>query len=411
MRKFLILMFGLGVFLGWGVPARAAPGAEADLYPLDASSFPTVSGFMDVFDASGRFVSGLKLPQVTILEDRQPLAVKALTEMVVPLQLTVAINSGPSLGVRNQAGVAPFDGVLQALTQWAQALPANTPDDMSLVSITGPIIAHASSKDWLVSLSTFQPDFRATTPNLQSLQIALQTVGAQGPRIGMKRAVLFIPPHMDNPDLENQLRPLITAAVQNRIRVFVWFADLPTFAATTSATEFNNLAMQTGGAFFSATDSAPSYPDPETWFAPLRRIYSLQYESLVTTGGVHTVSVAVTGQAGDIKSADQSVNVDLQPPNPMVVSPPLQITRQPPPDDPYNQKVLLPGSQQISILVEFPDGHKRPLVRTTLYVDGKIAAENTKAPFDSFTWDLSGYAQSADHKLVSRPWTTSTRAR
>ena len=61
---------------------------------------------------------------------------------------------------------------------------------------------------------------------------------------------------------------------------------------------------------------------------------------------------------------------------------------------------MAPDKQKVDILVEFPDGHQRPLVRTTLYVDGQIAAENKTAPFDSFTWDLSGYKQSGEHKMV-----------
>ncbi len=399
MRKFLLLLAGLGLFLGWGVPARAAPGAEADLYPTDSSAFPTISTFLDVFDATGRFVSGLKPEQVTVVEDQHPLAVKSLNEMVVPLQLVVAINPGPSFGVRNQQGIAGFDGVHQALTQWVQSLPADTPDDMSLVTITGPVIAHASAKDWLVSLDTFQPDFRAMTPNLQSLQIALDTVAVAGPRMGMKRAVLFITPHMDDPDLANQMQPLLDKAMQNRVRVFVWFTDTGNYAATTSAAVFSGLAMQTGAAFFSASDTSP-YPDPESYFAPLRRIYALQYDSLAKSGGSHTVDVDVRGQSGDIQSNAQTFNVDLQPPNPMLVSPILQITRQAPADDPYNQNVLVPDKQKVDLLVEFPDGHQRPLVRTTLYVDGQIAAENKTAPFNSFTWDLSGYKESGEHKLV-----------
>ena len=152
MRKFLMLLAGLGLLLGWGLPVRAQAGAEVDLYPADASAFPTISSFLDVFDVSGRFVSGLKPEQVTILEDGQPLALKALNEMVVPLQLAVAINPGPGFDVRDRSGAARFDAVHNALTQWAQALPADTPDDMSLATISGPIIAHASAKDWLVSL-------------------------------------------------------------------------------------------------------------------------------------------------------------------------------------------------------------------------------------------------------------------
>ncbi len=399
MRKFILLLAGLGMFLGWGMPAHALPGAEADLYPADASAFPTISTFLDVFDANGRFVSGLKPQQVTVFEDQRSLAVKALNEMVVPLQVVVAINPGPSFGVRNQQGIARFDGVQTALTQWAQSLPANMPDDMSLVTITGPVIAHASAKDWLVSLQTFQPDFHATTPNLQSLQIALDTVAVAGPRTGMKRAVLLVTPHMDDPDLQNKLQPLLEQALQNRIRIFVWFTDTETFTASVSAGLFSQLAMQTGGAYFSGSDTAP-YPDPESYFAPLRRIYALQYDSVTKSGGSHTVSVDVRGQSGDVKSNAQTFSLDLQPPNPMLVSPALEITRQPPEDDPYNQKVLLPDKEKLTILVEYPDGHKRPLVRTTLYVDGQIAAENKSAPFDSFTWDLSGYTESGEHKLV-----------
>ena len=399
MRKFLMLLAGLGLFLGWGVPVRAQTGAEADLYPADTSAFPTVSSFLDVFDVSGRFVSGLKAPQVTIIEDGQPLPLKNLTEMVVPLQLAVAINPGPGFDVHDQQGAGRFDGIRKALTQWAQALPADTPDDMSLATISGPVIAHTSAKDWLVSFQTYQPDFHTTTPNLQSLQIALDTVIVPPSRTGMKRAVLFITPHMDDPTLATQMQPLIERAMQNRVRVFVWFVDTVTYTATTSAATFSDLAVQTGGAFFSAADNV-AYPDPEGYFAPLRRLYSLQYQSMLKSGGPHTVSVDVKGQSGDIKSVDQPLNVDLQPPNAILVSPALQIVRQPPEKDPYNDKVLLPAAQKVNIIVEFPDGHKRPLVRTTLYVDSKIAAENKAPPFNSFKWDLSGYTTTGEHKVV-----------
>ncbi len=408
MRKSLMALLGLGLcLLGIGWQANVGPAhaqaqlqAEADLYPADASAFPTVSAFMDVFDASGRFVSGLKPADVTILEDSQPVQVQELNEMVVPLELAVAVNSGPALGVRNTQGIPRFQGIAQALGSWAQALPPVTPDDMSLVSISGPIILHANPRDWAVSLGSFQPDFHATTPNLQSLQIAIDTVGGQTPRVGMKRAVLFITPHMDDPNIDTMVAPLIQLAVQHQVRVFVWFTDTEVYEATTSAAAFSTLAAQTGGMYFSATATPAVYPNPDSYFAPLRRIYALKYKSAVTKGGPHTLSVTVKSQAGDIKSAEQQFNVDLQPPNPILVSPPLQIVRQPPADDPYNQKILLPTSQEIDIIIEFPDGHKRPLTRTTLYVDGMVAAENKAPPFDRFTWDLSGYTVSGDHKML-----------
>jgi len=92
--------------------------------------------------------------------------------------------------------------------------------------------------------------------------------------------------------------------------------------------------------------------------------------------------------------------VDIQPPNPIFVSPPLQITRQPPEDDPYNTEVMVPAQQNIEIIVEFPDGHKRDLVRTAFYVDGQLAGENTSEPFNKFTWDLSLYNESGQHEII-----------
>jgi FHA domain len=400
MRNILITLLSLSLLLGWGWPVRALGQAEADLYPSDASAFPTLSAFLDVFDASSHFVSGLKAGAVTVVEDGKPLPLKDLTEMVVPAEILVAINPGPGLGARDAQGVTRFQRITQALSTWAGALPANTPDDLSLVTIAGPIISHASAKDWLVSLNALQPDFRTTTPNLQSLSIAIDTIVGQTPRVGMKRAVLFITPHMDAVNIDTLVQPLIQRAVQNRVRVFVWFSDSDLYSATASAIAFYNLAMQTGGVLFLATGNPPQFPKPDSYFAPLRRLYSLKYDSAVTTAGAHTFSIEVKTPSGVIKSGNQAFTADIQPPNPMFVAPPLQITRAPPQNDPYNTTILVPSTQKIDIIVEFPDGHKRALVSTTFYVDGQTEAENTSAPFDSFTWDISKYNISGEHKIV-----------
>lgn len=399
-HAFLFLFAFLAFTLQPSTFAFAQGQARADLYPVDASAFPVMSSFLDVFDASGRFVSGLKPGDVNMLEDGQPLPVQELTEMVVPAQIVVAVNPGPALGIRNAQGTPRFQQIVQALSEWEQRLPAETPDDLSLVTIAGPVISHASAKDWSVSLNAFQPDFRTTTPNLQSLAIAIDTAAAQTPRPGMKRAVLFITPRMDDPNIDTLLQPLIVKAQQNRVRVFVWFADTDLYAATTSAAAFNNLAMQTGGEYFSATNETQPLPDPESYFAPLRRLYSLKYNSAAAKGGQLTISAQITSAAGKVQSADQSITIDIQPPNPIFVSPPLQIVRRPPQNDPYNDKILLPDTQKIEIIIEFPDKHKRPLARTTFYVDGEIAAENKAAPFDTFTWDISKYNLSGEHKIM-----------
>ena len=240
MRKFFALLLSLGLLFGAASNVRAQQNlASADLYPADASAFPTVSAFLDVFDTNGIFVSGLKPEAVSVIEDSQQLPVDSLIEIAVPLQLAVAVNQGPPLDARDSTtNTSRFQRISQILVQWAQSRPADLPDDYSLVSQAGPVINHASAADFVVGLNTFQPDFRAATPNLQSLAIALDTISAQTTRLGVKRAILFITPHTDDINIASSLEPYVQRAIENDIRIFVWFVDLETTFTTTSAAAF-----------------------------------------------------------------------------------------------------------------------------------------------------------------------------
>jgi hypothetical protein len=60
----------------------------------------------------------------------------------------------------------------------------------------------------------------------------LDTVNTQTAQPGMKRAVLFITPHMDDPNIDNTIAPLIQKAVESKIRVFVWFVDAEDYGVT-----------------------------------------------------------------------------------------------------------------------------------------------------------------------------------
>ena len=403
MRKFLALLFSLSLLLG-AVPSPKAHAqqnrAYAELYPADISTFPTISAFLDVFDSNGIFASGLKPEAVSVIEDGQSLPVDSLNEVAVPLQLVVAVNQGQPLDVRDSAtNFSRFQHISQALAQWAQSRPADLPDDYSLVSQAGPVINHASAADFVAGLNSFQPDFRAAVPNLQSLSIAIDTVSAQTTRLGMKRAILFITPHSDDINIASALDPYIQRAIENKIHVFVWFVDFQTTFNTTSAAAFNNLALQTGGSLF-AYSGSERFPDPEVYFSGLRRVFTLSYTSRLKTAGEHTLNVNVNLASGTVASAVQKFSMDIQPPNAFPITNSLQITRRAPEDDPFNTKILLPATQQVEIIIEFPDGYVRPLTRTTLYVDGTIMDENTAEPFNLFTWDLSKYTSSGEHQIM-----------
>ena len=399
MRRIFAFLLGASLLFLPSVSARAQTSAYARIAAVDTQRFPTIAALVDVYDESGRFMTDLQPADLTVYEDGQPRKVATLTESAAAVQLVVAINPGPALAVRDGNAIQRFTKIVDTLRQWVDAQPGDSRDDLSLISLSGSLITHASVRDWFVSLDSFKPDFRNTTPNLQTLAIALDTVISTEALPGMKRGILFITPHMDDPNIDATIAPLIQSAADSRVRVFVWFVDAEQYFVTASANAFKSLASQTSGSFF-AFSGQEIIPDLEIDLAPLRHVYELTYTSALTDPGEHTVGVEVDGPQGTITTQDQTFSVDVQPPNPILVSPPLQIKRQPSPDDPYNAEALVPTQQKLEIIVEFPDGHVRELKRTALYVDGQMIDENTSEPFESFTWDLRLYDSSGQHDIV-----------
>jgi hypothetical protein len=376
----------------------AQTSAYAEISAPDASDFPKISALLDVYDASGQFVGGLKPSSVAALEDGNPRPVQELTEDPVGAQIVIGVNPGPALDIRDAEGVTRYQRVQQMLGGWAQARPPEAGDNLSLVTIAGPLIAHTTPDAWLASFLAFQPNFRATTPNIQSLALSLDAALASTPQVGMKRAILFITPHMEDPQLESALKTIGERALASRTRINIWMVDGEQYFTHPSALLFQSIAAQTGGSFM-AFSGRETLPDPETYFSPLRRVYRLTYASSLTSSGEHTLSVDISLGDLAVSSASQTFTLNVLPPNPILEALPEQVTRSAPPDDPYNTDALIPEGLPLQIVFDFPDGYPRPIVRTALYVDGVLAGENTAVPLDRFTWDLRGYTVSGQHEL------------
>ncbi len=399
MRKSLLALLGILFLTGQSGAVRAQNVASAELSLINVQGFPAVGALLDVYNDQGQPIIGLQPENITLLEDGQPFPASGLSESTPPAQIVVAVNPGPALAVRDGQGIERFKRITDMLASWAIARPLDSPDNLSLVTVTGPIITHATPSDWAVSITSFQPDFRSTTPNVQLMTIALNTAIETTPLPGMKCAILLITPHMDDSNIDLTLNEVAQYALAARVRIFVWFVDADLYFNTPSATAFKALALQTGGSFFTFSEME-TFPDLESYFAPLRHLYSLSYNSSQTTSGEHTLAAEIQTPTGTLVTENQTFSLDVQPPNPILVAPPSQIVRQAPPDDPFNTELLLPDQQQIEIIIEFPDNHPRPLARTTLYVDGQPTAQNDTEPFNRFVWDLSVYNESAEHTLV-----------
>jgi hypothetical protein len=395
----LLLIFFLLTFGGKAFSVKAEDAApRAAIRIIHTEKFPLVRVLFDVYDAQGNFLSAMAAENLTLIEDGNALPAANLQENTPPLQLIVSINPSAPMAVRDKLGVSRYEKVSEALQNWANTLPADNADDMSLVSTVGTLVSHQGKEEWVQSLAGYHPDFQTAIPNIQSLAFALDLASDPRPQEGTKCAVLFITSHLPDRAALDTLATQTERAVQNGVQVSVWLIDSPTYFNHESANALRALATQTGGNFFAFSEEEP-FPDLETDFSPLRHGYILEYRSAASSSGTHTLAIQGEYNGMTFVSEESSFDIEVEPPNPMLLSPPLQVTRQPPPDDPYNAENLLPFAQSLEMIVEFPDGHPRDLVRTALYVDGEKVAENTSPPFDVFTWDLHTYTSSGDHSL------------
>jgi hypothetical protein len=376
--------------------ARAQGVAFASILNPDLSQFPTVTTLLDAFDDQGNFITRLQPADVAVLENGQQITPDKLELVPMPLNFVLAVNSGPALSVRDGFGKSRYDYIAAVLNNWATTRPADSTDSLTLVWNGGIVVSRLSPQEWAGRFSAFDPALRTSSSSLSALGFALDAAQASDSGPGSKKAILLISGHLEKQDQAN-LNNLITRAKQAGIRVHVWMTDSDSFLSNSGALALQDLALSTGGRYVTFTGKE-TLPDPEEWLASLRHVYRLTYSSKVRAGGQQTLMVQVNAPGLVLTTPSLNFALDLQSPSATLLSPPIQITRQNP-EKPFDLESFLPVSQEISMLVEFPDKLPRSLVRTSLYVDGQKVGENTSEPFDHFVWDLKGYQVSAEHTL------------
>jgi len=393
LRRFSLILVLLSLLLS-AMPVRAQGQAFAQLSELDTSQFPNFTALLDVFDEQGHFVRGLENGGLSLLEDGQTLPAQ-VESLSAPLRLAVAINASPSLAVRDGFGVSRYDKIQQVLLNWAASRPTQSGDLISLTWNGGIVASQAAPATWRNKLEVFDPQLRTSNPSSAAFAYALDSLEGAPAAPGAKPAVLLISPHLDN-DSQAGLVDFSARAAQRGVRVYVWLVDSNDFLNHSSAQALRGAAAQAGGRSLNFTGSE-TLPNPEEWFGDLRQVYRLTYASRLTQSGQHSLSALV--ETIGLTSNALSFAFDIQPPSPVLLSPPAQIVRQNE-KDPFDLENSQPQQQTLEMLVEFPDKHPRPLRRTALYVDGTLEDENTAPPFETFVWDLKPYLASAPHTLT-----------
>jgi len=386
-----------------GVRSSSAQAAFiATLTAPDTTTFPHITAYLDVHNPSGEFVHGLTPQDVSMQENGIQLPVSELQEQKPGVQFVIAITPGASFAIRDTLGISRYEYLLQGLLAgtWKDQLAGA--DDLSLLTIGGPQLMHSSDPASLrSSLETYLPDDPNATPSLEVLASALQVASDPTIRPGMERAILFITPPQET-DVSLGLQSIIANANQQNIHIYVWLVAAQEVFTLPEIDQLRNLADQTNATFF-AFSHDETIPDLETLLEPLRYVYQLGYDSQISTAGAQQAAAQVTIGSDLITTQPMSFELSLQSPALTILNLPAEIVRkytnQPTPGKNNVTSDLLPVEEVLTIQVTYPDGYDRPLVRTSLYVDGALVAENIGPPFNQFVWDLRPYTQDGVHTL------------
>ncbi|MFH2038486.1 MAG: FHA domain-containing protein [Chloroflexota bacterium] len=395
-RIFLRLLIVLFLLLPQAAQAQDIP--HGNLYNLKTVSFPVFKVSVDVFDASGNLISGLTQSDFTILEDGLERAPDSVERIDPGLEFVAAINPGFSFSILDDQARSRYEKVAAELKTWVGKLPGTGNNAYSLVTSGGSSAFHVSDpKSWLISLEAYQLDSKNLVPSFDILSKAIDLASTSLLQPGARRAILFITQMAGMDDLST-LQSMALRAIQLDVHVFVWVVAPADSPLTPGYQALIDLAKQTGGELFlySGSEALPNLAD---YLAPLRTSYQLTYTTGLTSSGSHSLAVQVTTPDGQIDLTPIEFEMDIQPPNPILVSPPSQILRQYPAGGNYAIKNLTPVVQNLEIIIEFPDGKPRPLVSSSLVVDDQTVVKNISEPFDEFTWDLRGYTSSGRHEI------------
>jgi hypothetical protein len=379
--------------------ALAQNALLVQLAPPVTDRFPSISLYLTVSDASGRPVTSLPQSSFSISEDDRSPAINEFESVQVGTQLEFVLNSSAAMKIRDSRGRTRFTLIQQALGAWL-AMPAvadSQNDDFSLLTASGPLVSHTHEAGRVATaLNQFAPVFSDQDPGYDLLIQALdmQLPGTTAP--AMVKSIVFITGLIENPS-EVALANVLAQAKDSNTRINVVLLGPPDLLALPKTSGLQRLASETGGSF--------ELFDPAAGLAPLAdrtnalgSAYRLSYTSRLTRAGSHTVVVNVASEGLTASSQARTFELDVRLPEVTFVDPPGQIERHSS-DPAVPLSDLPPAEQKLRILVTFPDGHGRPLASSRLLVDSVAVGQNQSAPFDQFTWDLTGLLESGHHVL------------
>ena len=382
------------------IPAEAQAGRFVDISPLETGEFPLMTVYFDVTERDGRFNTDLRKDQVALRENGVEQEILDFKSLTPGIQLVAALNISAPFAIQDINGKSRFDYISEALIEWGKQTPTSSPDDLSIITNDGLELTHLENRgDLITVLEEYSPPLRDTESDFNVLARAIEIASDPVDQLGMKRVVLLFTPPM-TPAGSAAIDSLISRAKESQVMVYTILVSSPAFFTSSGAQILGNLSTETNGNFTTFSGDEP-LPDFVSLLTPLRSTYLIKYQSQIVTPGSHTLDLIISSDLGE-SDGQREFPLDVQPPNPIFISPPREITRNiilSGADD-IPDSEFVPESFTLNIIVEFPDSHPRELEEVIFRVDGEVVSRLTSPPYNQVEWDLRDYQTSAVHYLT-----------
>jgi hypothetical protein len=377
----------------------AQTSASLRTSPPVVELFPTISLYLSLTDNDGRHIPDLSSRNFVVLEDGTPIHGASIEEQIIGTRQVFVINTSRNMRGRDSLGLTRFDYVRRSLLEW-WSLPQSSVigiDDLSLLTTGETVLSHTSlAAELAASLSAIQPEYLDLPATIDPLLDALDYVTDPPPKLGMATHIIFITPLILEPE-EIPLTDTIAKANETGTQIYPIIVGPEETLDYPEMENMRLLAEATGGELIFFT--------PDQGFEPIanrinsqRTLYQLTYTSRVNSSDPVQLQVQATGDGLEVISDPRTFSIDVSPPEVTFILPPTEIVRR---TDDQNATVetLSPNSNELAVLITFPDDHIRPIISSQLIVDDLIVHENHTPPFEEFAWDLSEYLITDTHVL------------
>jgi len=387
------------IMLLTGAVVSAQDGASLRATTPMVDQFPSISLYVSLTDSAGMHIDNLASRNFVVIEDGKPIHGAVVEEQVIGTRQVFVVNPTRNMRARDPLGFTRFDYVRRALLDW-WSLPHSATigiDDLSLLSVDGTLVNHTSiSAELAAALASYEPEYRNEPARFNTLLEALDFVSDPPPRLVMPTHIIFITPLI----LETEEIPLTDTIARAKDLGTQIFPILVGPEEVLDYPELENLrllANATGGEmiFFNPDRGLKDLADR---ILSHRTLYHLTYTSRVNNSDAVQLQIHVTDDGLDVISDPRNFSVDVSPPEVTFILPPKEIVRET--DNPEETiEMLAPSQAFLEVLINFPDGHIRPIISSQLIVDDRIVGENQAPPFNEFEWDIGEYLESETHIL------------